>query len=72
MATTFMVMLISMIYSPVCWVLLLDLSKINEHRIFTPRRACASKGLCDRSCPFIYIFIYLYNLYIYIYISLSP
>ena len=39
--------------------------------IITPRRACASKGLCDRSCPFIYIFIYIY-IYIYIYISLSP
>ena len=34
--------------------------------IFTPRRACASKGLCDPSCPFIYIFIYIY---IYIYVA---
>ena len=24
-----------------------------------PARACASKGLCDRSCPFIYIYIYI-------------
>ena len=24
--------------------------------IITPRHACASKGLCDRSCPFIFIY----------------
>ena len=27
--------------------------------LFTPHRACASKGLCDRSCPVIYLYIFV-------------
>ena len=56
------------------------------HEVVTPRRACASKGLCDRSCPFIYIYLFItpraharargyvigrVRLYIYIYIYIS-